>query len=139
MEMQFAGTRLLGVSLIGQERAARSGQGFYGVNASTGERLDPLYYSASSEELERAVSLAARAFPVYREVERNRKAGFLREVAANIEALGDALIGRVMAESALPESARARRARSHLLPTSLLRRHSGGRLMGRRPHRYRGS
>ena len=111
--MQFVGTQLLGASLIGQTRAARSGQCFHAVNASTGERLEPAYYSAGSEELDRAVSLAAAAFPVYREMERQRRAGFLSEIAAHIEALGDPLIERVMAESALPEArVRGERART---------------------------
>lgn len=101
--MQLVTTELLGTSIIGRQRAAAVGRIFHGVNAATGAQLQPAYYSASSEDLERAVKLAAAAFPVYREMERQRKAAFLREIAAQIEGLGDALIERVMAESALPE------------------------------------
>lgn len=102
--MQLVTTELLGTSIIGQARAAQSGKTFHGVKASTGEALEPAYHAAGMAELERAVSLAAQAFPVYREMERKRKAAFLREIAAQIEALGDQLIERVMAESALPEA-----------------------------------
>ena len=102
--MQLVSTELLGTSIIGQARAAAgAGKPFYGVNATTGDRLEPAYHPAGTEELERAVTLAAAAFPEYRDMERQRKAAFLREIAAQIEALGDQLIERAVAESALPE------------------------------------
>ena len=102
--MQLVSTELLGTSIIGRTRAARGGKTFQSVKASTGEPLEPVYHSAGNGDLERAATLAAAAFPVYREMERQRKAAFLREIAAQIEALGDPLVERVMAESALPET-----------------------------------
>ena len=111
--MQLVSTELVGTSIIGQTRAARGGQTFQGVKASTGEPLEPVYHAAGSDDLERAATLAAAAFPIYREMERQRKAVFLREIAAQIEALGDPLVERVMAESALPEArVRGERART---------------------------
>jgi len=111
--MQLVTTELLGTSIIGRSRAARSGKTFHGVQASTGESIEPIYYSADAQDLDRAAHLAAAAFPVYRDMERQRKAAFLREIAAEIEALGDSLIERVMAESALPEArVRGERART---------------------------
>jgi NADP-dependent aldehyde dehydrogenase len=111
--MQLVSTELLGTSIIGQSRAAETGKTFYGVKPSTGEDMQPAYHSATTADLERAVKLAAEAFPVYREMERQRKAAFLREIAAQIEALGDQLVERVMAESALPEArVRGERART---------------------------
>lgn len=101
--MQLVTTELLGTSIIGRSRAAATGRAFHGVNAATGAQLEPAFYPAGTDDLERAVNLAAAAFPVYREMERQRKASFLREIAAQIEALGDQLVERVMAESALPE------------------------------------
>jgi len=111
--MQLVTTELLGTSIIGRSRAARSGKTFHGVKASTGENLEPTYYSADANDLDRAAHLAAAAFPVYRDMERQKKADFLREIASQIEALGDLLIERVMAESALPEArVRGERART---------------------------
>src|SRR6185437_5038234 len=76
---------------------------FFGVTAATGEPLSPVFYAASLKDLEQAASLAAAAFPIYRALDRARRAAFLRQIATNLEGLGDALIHRVMAESALPE------------------------------------
>jgi len=102
--MQATSTLLQGSSIIGQSRAQASAGSFYGVDATTGERLEPLYHAATAEDLDRAVRLAADAFPVYRASSRHAKAAFLREIASQIEGLGDQLIERVMAESALPEA-----------------------------------
>jgi NADP-dependent aldehyde dehydrogenase len=94
---------LEGRSIIGQTLGGDSAGTFHGVNAATGERLEPAYHPSGDEDLERAASMAAAAFPQYRALPRARKAEFLRRIAANLEALGDPLIHRVMAESALPE------------------------------------
>ncbi|MBO8735415.1 aldehyde dehydrogenase family protein, partial [Staphylococcus aureus] len=53
-------------------------------------------------EAARAAELAAAAFDVYRETAPETRAAFLEAIASQIEALGDALIERAMAESALP-------------------------------------
>src|SRR5450432_335633 len=94
---------LHGKSLIGQSLGAPSGHTFHAVNAATGETLEPAYHAAGGGDLERAAVLAAAAFPVYRALQRAQRAAFLRQIAANLEGLGDALITRVMQESALPE------------------------------------
>src|SRR5580704_593847 len=94
---------LEGKSIIGRGRSGGSGKTLYAVNAATGERLEPAFHAAGEDDLERAMALASAAFPEYREFPRARRAAFLRQIAANLEALGDALIHRVMAESALPE------------------------------------
>src|SRR5581483_2924420 len=111
--MQATSTLLQGSSIIGQSRARESAGTFYGVNAATGERLEPVYQAATAEELDRTVRLADEAFPLYRAASRQAKAAFLREIAVQIEALGDQLVERVMAESALPEArVRGERART---------------------------
>jgi alpha-ketoglutaric semialdehyde dehydrogenase len=94
---------LEGKSIIGQGRAGGSEKTFYAVKAATGERLEPAFHGATEADFERAMALASAAFPEYREMARARRATFLRQIAANLEGLGDALIHRVMAESALPE------------------------------------
>src|SRR5271157_1519252 len=95
---------LQGTSLIGYSRAAADASRFHGVNAATGDLLDPPYYDATDQDLDRAVRLSATAFPVYRALPRARRTEFLRAIAGEIEALGDPLIHRVMAESGLPET-----------------------------------
>src|SRR5580658_8701506 len=94
---------LEGKSIIGQGRGSGSEKTFYAANAATGERLEPAFQAATEADLERAMTLATAAFPVYRDLPRTHRATFLRQIAANLEGLGDALIHRVMAESALPE------------------------------------
>ncbi len=94
---------LEGTSIIGRRRAAASGKTLHAVNAATGERLEPAFHAATRQDLEDAAGLAAAAFPLYRAVSGASKGGFLRRSAEKLEALGDALIQRVMAESALPE------------------------------------
>jgi NADP-dependent aldehyde dehydrogenase len=94
---------LEGKSIIGQGRGGGSGKPFYAVNAATGERLEPGFQAVTEADLEHATTLATAAFPVYRDLPRAKKAAFLRQIAANLEGLGDPLIHRVIAESALPE------------------------------------
>lgn len=95
--------QLHGTSLIGQSRSGLSPKTFFATEAATGKHLDPVYYAAGLKDLDAAASLASAAFPVYRALDRARRAAFLRQIATNLEGLGDALIHRVMAESALPE------------------------------------
>ena len=73
------------------------------MDAASGEQLEPGFHGATAADLENAAQLAAAAFPEYRALARGKRAGFLRQIASNLEGLGDALIHRVMAESALPE------------------------------------
>src|SRR5215472_9424757 len=94
---------LQGTSIIGRRRAEASGKAFHAVNAATGEQLDGAFHGATAADLEAAAQLAATAFPEYRALPRAKRAAFLRQIAVNLEGLGDALIHRVMDESALPE------------------------------------
>lgn len=73
------------------------------MNAASGEQMQPGFYGATKGDLERAAQLAADAFPEYRSLPRSKRSAFLRQIASNLEGLGDALIHRVMDESALPE------------------------------------
>jgi NADP-dependent aldehyde dehydrogenase len=95
---------LQGKSLVGWSRAAGGEGTLQGYNARTGERLEPAYGGATAETMDRAANLAAAAFPAYRALPRGRRAEFLRAIATELEEAGDALIERVMAESALPEA-----------------------------------
>ncbi len=94
--------QLSGTSIIGFQRGAPAAETFHAINPATGEELEPSYHSAGSEEVNRVVELADRAFVTYRNVSGKAKAAFLRKIALNIEALGDELRERAKAETALP-------------------------------------
>ena len=62
----------------------------------------PATATATPEEVHAAALAASRAFPAYAATLREARAGFLDRVADEIEALGDALLGRASVETALP-------------------------------------
>jgi 2,5-dioxopentanoate dehydrogenase len=57
-----------------------------------------------SNSLNNTINLAAEAFKTYSKLSGKTKAGFLRQIAIEIEALGDDLIKTTMAETNLPEA-----------------------------------
>ncbi len=57
-----------------------------------------------SVELNQVIEKAANAFKIYSQISGRGKAVFLKEIASEIEALGDNLIKTTMAESNLPEA-----------------------------------
>lgn len=96
-------TDLLGTSIIGSSRGARGGETLQGFNPATGGHLLPIYHSAALAEVDHAAELAHAAFATYSQTTGPERARFLRRIAENIEALGDALLSRANAETALPE------------------------------------
>jgi NADP-dependent aldehyde dehydrogenase len=64
--------------------------------------LGPDVFEAGAADVERACALAEAAFGAYRETTLSKRAEFLERIATEIEALGDALIERAMAETGLP-------------------------------------
>src|SRR5579862_4943083 len=51
-----------GASLIAGQPATTKGAAFRAVNPQTGEQLDPEFYSASAQDVDRAARAAAEAF-----------------------------------------------------------------------------
>ena len=94
---------LTGHSYLGFQRSAAGGASFTGKSAATGGDLPVDFYSASAEDLKKAVQLAGEAFPAYRDLDGKSRGAFLRLIAENIEALGQTLTDRAMAETGLPE------------------------------------
>ena len=94
---------LTGLSFIGARRGQQGGAIFHGINPATGAAIEPAYHSASAEEASGAADLAASAFPAFSRTTGKERASFLRSIASEIEALGQTLTDRVMAESGLPE------------------------------------
>jgi len=94
---------LTGRSIIGFSRGAASKEMLFGLNPATGEQLKPGYHFASTDEVDQAAQLAANAFASYSQTSGQQRARFLRQIAENIEALGDTLISRATTETGLPE------------------------------------
>ncbi|MBT2374431.1 aldehyde dehydrogenase (NADP(+)) [Pseudomonas fluorescens] len=93
---------MTGQLLIGQ-RAYRGENGeLRGLDAATGQALEPAFGGASLADLDRACELAEAAFDDYRARPLERRATFLESIANNILALGDELIERCMLETGLP-------------------------------------
>jgi 2,5-dioxopentanoate dehydrogenase len=93
---------LHGLSIIGSSDGSGRGKAFHAFDPTTGQTLEPPYYSATSEELHRAAQLAAEAFPVFSRISGHTRAAFLRTISAKIEALVETLVERTTQETALP-------------------------------------
>ena len=96
-------TELIGTSIIGFQRGALNGGSLHGVNPATGEELSPSYHAASPTEVDQAAQLAHEAFVSFSQTSGADRALFLRQIADNLEALGDTLISRATQETGLPE------------------------------------
>ena len=94
---------LHGKNIIGNSLSAEGTQSFQAINPATGEQLDTLFHNATPAEVDAAVELAEGAFRNRQTVDPPRRASLLRRIADEIEALGDELIDRAVAETGLPE------------------------------------
>lgn len=93
---------LHGRSLIAGAAGAAGGAVFHGLNPANHERLVPAFHEASSADVDHALRAAAAAADVLRAGRAEDRADFLDAIATEIEALGDALLARAQAETALP-------------------------------------
>jgi alpha-ketoglutaric semialdehyde dehydrogenase len=89
-------------NLIGYNYQPGEGDKFKAIDPSLGIDLPGDFYAASISEADAAMNLADNAFATYRNIGTTQKAAFLRGIADEIMAVGDALIERAMAESGLP-------------------------------------
>ncbi|HEY4323714.1 MAG TPA: aldehyde dehydrogenase (NADP(+)) [Mucilaginibacter sp.] len=89
-------------NLIGYSYLPETGKKFKAVDPSLGVDLPGEFYAASLAEADAALHLADKAFTEYRNIDKNKKAAFLRSTADEITAIGDELIERAMKESGLP-------------------------------------
>ena len=90
-----------GTSLIGSTRGAEHGSSM-ACNPANGDLLVPPVSEASADEIDRALELASEAAISFGKLSGRSKALFLRAIASEIEALGDALVERATLETALP-------------------------------------
>jgi alpha-ketoglutaric semialdehyde dehydrogenase len=93
-----------GLNIVGAVAVEGSAGVFQAVSPATGQALGPDFSAAGPAEVDRACALAAAAFDVYRETTLEDRARFLETIAEKIEALGEPLIERAMAESGLPRA-----------------------------------
>lgn len=91
-----------GKQFIGNQAETGTGPVFQAVNPTKGTPLAPEYRATESQDVDRACALAASAFEAYRVTTGLQRAAFLEAIAEEIEALGDDLLQRAMAECALP-------------------------------------
>lgn len=95
---------LTGELFIASKRVARDGTGFKAVSPGTGAEIEPSFSVATLDDVETACAAAAAAFPVYSSLSREKRAEFLEAAADEIDALGETLTERAMAETGLPHA-----------------------------------
>ena len=95
---------LEGKLLIGGGAVAGTNGTIHAIEAATGARLDPGFGGATRADLDHACALADEAFDAFRAVPDADRAGFLNSIAAEIEAIGEALVQRAAAETGLPRA-----------------------------------
>jgi NADP-dependent aldehyde dehydrogenase len=93
---------LTGLSFIGSHRGSRDGSSFQAFAPQTGEPLQPVFRSATLQELEQAATLASEAFASYSQTSGKTRGAFLRRIAAGFESHRDELAQRAHLETALP-------------------------------------
>ena len=104
---------LTGNLLIGNAEHQGTDGTLRAVDPRSGEELEPSFGLGDAADVDCAAALAWQAFRTYRHTDLEERATFLETIADNIEALGDQLIQRVIAESGLPETrVRGERART---------------------------
>lgn len=97
-------TPITGAAFVGFAERQPEGPTFSAYNPATGETLAPDFRISSAGDVDAAATLADAAFDPYRHLPLEKRAQFLREIAREIQALGDALIARAVAETGLPEA-----------------------------------
>lgn len=95
---------LTGKMLIGQQSLSGNREAIRAINPATDAALEPTYLGGNDEHVAQACALAWAAFDRYRETSLEARAAFLETIAVQIEALGDELIDRAVAETGLPRA-----------------------------------
>jgi NADP-dependent aldehyde dehydrogenase len=95
--------QLHGKNQIAGTLSALGHKTFTGFDPRLGKPVGPPFTEATDEEIERALHLAAEAFPAFREAPHESASALLEAIADEIVALGDPLIDRAAEESGLPK------------------------------------
>ncbi|AXF05396.1 aldehyde dehydrogenase (NADP(+)) [Paraburkholderia hospita] len=91
-----------GELIIGQHEVKARGGDVYAIAAASGERIQPAFGAATSDDVERACTLAEEAFDAYRQLPDEQRAQFLDAIAQAIVDLGAVLTERAHLETGLP-------------------------------------
>ena len=94
---------ITGENYIGNNRSAHGEKTFRTFNPKLNIENGQVFHEASYEEVDKAVALAWEAFSQYQNISGNKKAEFLRTIAAEIEILGEELVKVYCQETGLPE------------------------------------
>ena len=95
---------LTGNHLIGTDQDSICSDSFHVINPATGKALPPMFREATLMEVDQAVKLADEAFAIYRFTTIEQRSRFLNQIAGEIDRLGQVLVDRATAETALPEA-----------------------------------
>src|ERR1700733_10292238 len=95
--------KLTGRSIIGFQSSAATQEVFRATNPKSREHLEPGFFAATPEQVDRAVSLAHKAFDTYDRTPARERGVFLRAIADNIESIAEELVKRAEQETALPK------------------------------------
>lgn len=93
--------QLHGKNFIGSGLSAEGKPTIFAFNPREGKKIDTPFYEATDDEIDRALNLAAQAAPELRKATAEQIASFLETLAAEIDALGDALLDQASLESGL--------------------------------------
>jgi NADP-dependent aldehyde dehydrogenase len=93
-----------GGSIVNGESRQGSGAAFHGFDPAEGASLDPVYHTASTDDLNLAADLAEEASATYGKLPGRDKARFLHRIADGIEAIVPEIADRAHRETALPEA-----------------------------------
>lgn len=97
---------LTGKQLIDGQWVASGTATFAAVNPATGDPLDGRFHVATVKEIDAAFAAAQKAYSQVHDLPGERLAALLEAIATQIDTLGDALLDRAAAESALPRDTR---------------------------------
>src|SRR5688572_29072541 len=92
---------LTGKQIINGTFVAGGSDTFNSVNANLNTPLDTVFTKATEEELGNAAEVALDAFKTLPNTSHKSRAAFLRNIASEIEGLGDELIETASTETAL--------------------------------------
>lgn len=92
---------ITGKQIINGTYVAEGKVTFTSFNVTLGQPIDTVFFEATDEEIDYAVSSAFHAFKTYHNTPHAERSAFLRTIAAEIEALGDPLLETASSETGL--------------------------------------
>lgn len=95
---------LSGSFLVGSRDVRGSHGRLVGNNPRTGQELLPEYGLGGAEDVNRAASLAAEAFPIFRQTDSETRATFLERIAGELEDIKAEVIARVELETGIAKT-----------------------------------